>query len=322
MTDLQSQAIGQEADRAAVVTGGEMPSEGRSQWRTFLRRFLRHRPAMVALVVLVLLYLVAMFARHVAFYPIDPPLTSEVLDGARKGPTLAHWFGTDENGRDVLTRMMYAGRVSLNVGLFVALISGTLGVIIGSLAGYFGGVVDQLLMRITDLFLVVPAIAVLAMAQYGLQNKDLPVVGVLSPPVLMVAVLSVLFWQQMARVVRGLILSIKEKEFVEAAKASGATSARIIVRHILPNIVGPIAVNMTLVVGAAIVSESTLSYLGFGLRPPDVSWGVMLSNGESFVGTPQAYLVYFPALALLVTVLAVNFLGDGLRDAFDPQAKH
>ena len=136
-------------------------------------------------------------------------------------------------------------------------------------------------------------------------------------------VLSILFWMQMARVVRGLILSLKEKEFVEAARASGASSFRIITRHILPNIIGPIAVNITLVVGLAIVAESTVSFLGFGLRPPAVSWGVMLSNGESSIGTPNAYLIYFPGLAILLTVLCVNFLGDGLRDAFDPQSgKH
>jgi len=299
-----------------------MAPEARSQWSMFLRRLLRHKPAMIALFVLVAMYIIVMFSSSLAFFPNNPQLTGEVLAGAKQGPTAVHWFGTDENGRDVMTRIMHAGRVSLNVGLFVALISGLIGVTIGSMAGYFGGIVDQLLMRVTDLFLVVPAIAILAMAQQGLQGRRFPVVGVLSQQVLIVAVLSILFWQQMARVVRGLILSIKEKEFVEAAQASGAGSPRIIIRHILPNIIGPVAVNITLVVGAAIVSESTLSFLGFGLRPPAASWGVMLSNGQSYVGTPQAYLIYFPALALLFTVLAVNFLGDGLRDAFDPQAKH
>jgi peptide/nickel transport system permease protein len=322
MTDLQSQPIAVAADEQALIAPGEMATEARSQWTMFLRRFLRHKPAMVALVVLVVLYLLCMFAAHWTFFPNNPQLTSKVLEGSKQGPSTVHWFGTDENGRDVMTRLMYAGKVSLNVGLFVALISGSIGVAIGSVAGYFGGIADQILMRVTDLFLVVPAIAILAMAQQGLQGKDLPIVGVLSQQVLMVSILSILFWQQMARVVRGLILSIKEKEFVEAAKASGATSPRIIIRHILPNIIGPIAVNITLVVGAAIVSESTLSFLGFGLRPPATSWGVMLSAGESYTGTPYAYLIYFPALALLLTVLAVNFLGDGLRDAFDPQAKH
>jgi peptide/nickel transport system permease protein len=322
MTDLQSQPIAVAADAQALAMPGDMAPEARGQWTMFLRRFLRHKPAMASLLVLVVLYVLCMLANRWAFFPNNPQLTSKVLDGSLQGPTAVHWFGTDENGRDLMTRLLYAGRVSLNVGLFVAIISGGIGVTIGSIAGYFGGIADQMLMRVTDLFLVVPSIAILAMAQNGLQGKSLPVVGVVSQQVLMVGVLSVLFWQQMARVVRGLILSIKEKEFVEAAKASGAGSARIIIRHILPNIVGPIAVNITLVVGAAIVSESTLSFLGFGLRPPAASWGVMLASGESYVGTPHAYLIYFPSLALLLTVLAVNFLGDGLRDAFDPQAKH
>jgi peptide/nickel transport system permease protein len=322
VTDLQSQPIGVAADGAAAgAPPVEMSREGRSQWGMILRRFLRHKSAVLALFVLVALFLLVTFADQVSFFPNNPVLTSKVLDAKLQGPSAAHWLGTDPNGRDVLTRILHAGSVSLNVGLFVALISGGIGIAIGSVAGYFGGILDQILMRITDLFLVLPAIAVLAMAQ-GLQTKDLPVVGRPSAPTLMVIVLSLLFWQQMARVVRGLILSIKEKEFIEAARASGAGSARIIIRHILPNIVGPIAVNVTLVVGAAIVSESTLSFLGFGLKPPDVSWGVMLASGEDYVGTSTAYLVYFPALALLLTVLAVNFLGDGLRDAFDPQAKH
>src|SRR5207249_3152050 len=154
----------------------------------------------------------------------------------------------------------------------------------------------------------------------GLVGKKLFLVGRLGSTTLMVVVLSFLFWQTIARVTRGLFLSLKEKEYVEAARASGASSFRIITRHILPNIVGPIAVNTTLVVGYAIILESTLSFIGFGIQPPDVSWGTMLSQSESAVGSSHAYLIYFPGLCLLLTVLAVNFLGDGLRDAFDPQS--
>ena len=166
-----------------------------------------------------------------------------------------------------------------------------------------------------------PGLAILAMAQKGLSGKS--ILGFhLSSTSLIILILSFLFWQTIARVVRGLFLSLKEKEYVEAARASGARSGRIIVRHMLPVIIGAIAVNTTLVVGYAIVTESTLSFLGFGIQPPAVSWGTMLNQSEGAVGTPQAYLIYFPGLALLVTVLAVNFLGDGLRDAFDPQSKH
>ncbi len=319
MSQLETQPVSAEAAGTAEFAP-DADDAVRSQWRLFLRRFLRHRTAVAALLVLLALYVGVLFAKQVSPYPISPELNAETLANSYQPPNGEHWFGTDENGRDVLTRVIHAGRVSLNVGLFVALISGSVGIVIGSAAGYFGGILDQLLMRVTDLFLLFPALITLSMAQKGLESKELPVVGQVSPTILIIVLLSFLFWTQMARVVRGLILSLKEKEFVEAAKASGASSFRIITRHILPNMIGPIAVNVTLVVGLAIVTESTVSFLGFGLKPPSVSWGTMLTNGQSFTGTPQAYLLYFPGLALLLTVLCVNFLGDGLRDAFDPQS--
>lgn len=321
MSQLETQPVSVELSASADNVSDLADDAVRSQWRLFVRRFLRHRPAVVALLILLVLYVCVLFAKQVSPYPISPELNAETLANSYKPPNAQHWFGTDENGRDVLTRVIHAGRVSLNVGIFVALISGIVGIAIGSLAGFFGGVLDQLLMRVTDLFLLVPGIAILSMAQHGLESKELPVVGRVSPTVLIIGILSLLYWMQMARVVRGLMLSLKEKEFVEAARASGASSFRIITRHILPNIIGPIAVNVTLVVGLAIVAESTVSFLGFGLKPPAVSWGTMLNNGNNFTGTPNAYLLYFPGLALLLTVLCVNFLGDGLRDAFDPQSK-
>jgi peptide/nickel transport system permease protein len=290
----------------------------RSQWVLFMRRFLRHRMAVISLVVLVAFYLIVLFASKTA--PYDPNPLKLPLSEANHGPSLKHLFGTDELGRDQLSKIIWAGRVSLAVGLFVALISTVVGTTVGSIAGFFGGWVDQALMRTTDLFLVVPGLAVAAMAQKGLADVHFPILGVLNSTNLMVVVLSLIFWQTIARVVRGLLLSLKEKEYVEAARASGASNTRIIVRHILPNIIGPLAVNTTLVVGAAIISESTLSFLGFGIQLPAVSWGNMLSSSESAVGTKTAYLIYFPGLMLLLTVLAVNFLGDGMRDAFDPQS--
>ena len=320
MSQLETQPTSAEAGAVAEAAGDIGDDAVRSQWRLFLRRFLRHRTAVVALLILLALYIGVLFAEQVSPYPINPELNAETLAESYQPPNAKHWFGTDENGRDVLTRVIHAGRVSLNVGLFVALISGALGILIGSAAGFFGGVLDQILMRVTDLFLLFPALITLSMAQEGLGSKELPVFGRVSPVILIIVLLSFLFWTQMARVVRGLILSLKEKEFVEAARASGASSFRIITRHILPNIVGPIAVNVTLVVGLAIVTESTVSFLGFGLKPPSVSWGTMLTGGNNFTGTPQAYLLYFPGLALLLTVLCVNFLGDGLRDGFDPQS--
>ncbi|HZQ27719.1 MAG TPA: ABC transporter permease [Acidimicrobiales bacterium] len=301
--------------------GRDREPAARSQWQLFWRRFFKHKLAVAAGAVLILLYLLAIFAPQIAPYKLNPNLDAKTLLDARHGPSMKHWFGTDELGRDQLTRVLYAGRISLLVGLCVALVSTLLGTAVGAVAGYFGGWVDQILMRFTDLFLVVPALAVLMMAQKGLAGK--PILGHrLSSTNLIILILSFLFWQTIARVVRGVFLSLKEKEFVEAARASGASSFRIITRHMLPNTVGPIAVNTTLVVGLAILTESTLSFLGFGVQPPTVSWGNMLAQSEGAVGTNLAYLVYFPGLAILVTVLAVNFLGDGMRDAFDPQSTH
>jgi peptide/nickel transport system permease protein len=289
---------------------GEAPV--RSQWQLVRRRFLSHKLAVASGVVLVLLYAVAILAKQLAPYPLNPPLSGKVLLEARHGPSLHHWFGTDELGRDQLTRIMFAGRISLAIGLCVALASTVIGTTIGAVAGYVGGVVDNLLMRFTDLVLVVPALAVLMMAGKHFGGSM----------TVIVIILAALYWMPIARVVRGVFLSLKEKEFVEAARASGASSLRIIVRHLLPNSVGPIAVNTTLVVGYAIITESTLSFLGFGVQPPTVSWGNMLAQSEGAVGQPTAYLIYFPGLAILFTVLAVNFLGDGLRDALDPQSRH
>ena len=299
------------------LTPGAKEPPARSQWRLFLRRFLRHRLAIVSLVILIVLYIVVSFPHVFAPYPLNPKQLS-----LQHGPTAKHWLGTDELGRDMTTRIIYATHISMTIGLMVAVFSTLIGTFIGALAGYFGGAIDQVLMRITDLFLIVPALAVVAIAQQGLENKSLPIVGHVGSATLIIGVLSILFWQSIARVVRGLFLSLKEKEFIEAARASGASSRRIMFKHILPNTIGPIVVNTTLVVAAAILLESALSYLGFGVKPPAVSLGYMLSDAENFVGTKYAYLLYYPGLMLLLIVLCVNFLGDGLRDAFDPQSKH
>ena len=293
----------------------------RSQWELIFRRFLRHRLAVFSLVVLVVLYIIVTFPHIFAPYALNPK--NLPLSAANHGPSLKHFFGTDELGRDQTTRIMYAAHVSMTIGIMVAIFSTVIGTLVGATAGYFGGWVDQLLMRITDLFLIVPGIAVIAMAMQGLSNRNWPLIGHISTVTLIIAIMSVLFWQTIARVVRGLFLSIKEKEFVDAARASGARSSRIMFRHILPNVIGPIVVNATLVVAYAILLESALSFLGFGVKPPAVSLGSMLSQSESSVGTHTAYLIYYPGLALLVIVLGVNFLGDGLRDALDPQSvKH
>jgi peptide/nickel transport system permease protein len=205
---------------------------------------------------------------------------------------------------------MFAGQISLRIGLAVAFLSTLVGTALGALAGYFSRWTDQVLMRATDLFLVVPAIAILAIAIKKFGNSATTIILILAG----------LGWMYIARVVRSQILSIKEKEYVEAARASGASNRRIIIRHLLPNTIGPILVNATLAIAAAIITESTLSFLGFGVQPPTTSWGRMLADAEGYVGTAKAHLLYFPGLALLIVVLCVNFIGDGLRDAFDPQS--
>jgi peptide/nickel transport system permease protein len=240
--------------------------------------------------------------------PYDPREQDLLLGPV--SPNWDHWFGTDLIGRDQLSRILHAGQISLKIGLIVAGLSTIIGTAVGAIAGYVGRAVDQALMRVTDLFLIVPAIAVLAIALKVFGHQDVTIMLVLAG----------LFWMYEARVVRGQVLSLKEKEFVEAARASGASGTRIVVKHLLPNVVGPIMVNATLSVALAIIAESTLSFLGFGVQPPNTSWGTMLAKAEGFVGTSKAYLVYFPALAILLTVLAINYLGDGLRDAFDPQS--
>jgi peptide/nickel transport system permease protein len=285
--------------------GGD--GEARSQWALFRRRFLRHRMAAISVVVLVLISAACFGADWLAPYPQNH---QDLLLGAT-GPSSAHWFGTDDLGRDQLTEMMYAGQISLLVGIGVAVLSTLAGTVLGSLAGYFGRWADQLLMRLTDLFLVVPAIAILAIAIKQVGNSTGTIVLVLAG----------LGWMYIARIVRGQTLALKQREFIEAARASGASSSRVIVRHLLPNMVGPIAVNATLAIAAAIVTESTLSFLGFGVQPPTTSWGRMLADAKGYVGTDKAHLLYFPGLALLLVVLAVNFIGDGLRDAFDPQSR-
>lgn len=278
-----------------------------AKWAS-VRRFTRHRLAVLGLVVLIMLAIATFGAEWVA------PATrgAQNLELGPTPPSAEHWFGTDQLGRDYLSELLYAGRISLAVGLAVAVLSTTFGTLIGTIAGYAGGIVDEVVMRVTDLFLIVPAIAILAVSLEALGQSTPAIVGVLAA----------IGWTYVARVARSQVLSLREKEFVDAARSIGASPPRIVVRHILPNLAGIIAVNMSLTVAIAIIIESTLSFLGYGVQPPSSSWGSLLSTASGLVGTPEAYLVYFPGLLILTTVLAVNFVGDGLRDALDPQGKN
>ena len=279
-----------------------------SQRQLFLRRFKRHKLAIISLVVLILIFVLCFGASWFATSPSDQ---RSDLSLKNMPPSLDHPFGTDYNGRDMASRVLYGGQISLRIGVGVAIVSTLLGTTMGAIAGLYGKWIDQVLMRITDLVLILPAIAVLAVA---FQRWE-------ASPTTIVLVLAALFWMPIARVVRGLTLSLKEKEFVEGARAAGASGPRIILRHILPNCIGPIMVNLTLQIAVAIITESTLSFLGLGVAKPEISWGTLLYDARSSYNQ-NIHLILFPGMAILLTVLAVNALGDGLRDALDPHAKH
>jgi peptide/nickel transport system permease protein len=304
MADLQpGVAMGIEGTQEA---GLEL--KARSQWSYARRRFLRHRLAMTGLIVLVVVFGAGIFANLVAPYSFEEIDLTNVL----AGPTTVahHFFGTDEIGRDFFSRVIYGIRTSMEVGVFVAFASSIIGVIVGAVAGYYGGWIDNILMRITDLVLTLPALAILLTAAALLGQGSQWRVSF---------ILALFFWTGLARIVRGVFLSLREKEYVEAAKAAGSGDIRIMFRHILPNTLGPIVVNGTLSVGAAIIVEAALSFLGFGIKPPTPSLGSLIASGQQF---PQKWwITVFPGLTLLVIVIAINFVGDGLRDALDPQQR-
>ena len=275
-------------------------------WRLFLRRFLRHRLAVTGLVVLCLLGLLALFAPQIAPYSFDEQ--DLAIMGEPQPPSPAHLMGTDQLGRDAFTRVLYGARVSLAVGLASALLATLLGTLIGALAGYYRGVIDSLLMRLTDMVLCIPLLPLVILLS-----------GMLRPTVpLLVGIIGVLGWMGTARLVRGQFLSLREREFVEASRALGGTNNRIMFRHMLPNALGPIIVATTLAVGSGIMLESALSFLGLGVQPPTPTWGNLLNYASQWLQSAP-WLAVFPGLMILITVLAVNFLGDGLRDALDPR---
>jgi peptide/nickel transport system permease protein len=295
--------------------------------RLALRRYLRHRAAMIAT------GLLAVITAMVLLAPLIAPFGQAALVGDPKTqrinylkPSGKYWFGTDSIGHDLYSRILWGGRVSLFIGLAVALSSGIIGTAVGAFAGFRGGRFDDFLMRFTDLFLAFPLLVTLLIvrqlpkvSQKGGPNIWARILGDPGSMRLVITLLTLVAWTATARIVRGVVLSLKEKEFVEAARALGATDRRIIARHLVPNAIGPIMVSMTFTVAAAIGLESTLSYFGFGVQPPNTSWGTLLSDSKNYVTQGKWWLVLFPSMALLLTVLAVNFMGDGLRDALDPK---
>jgi peptide/nickel transport system permease protein len=292
------------ATELAYESGLEI--KARSQWSYARRRFLRHRLAMGSLLVLAIILLAGVFANYVA------PYSFEGLDltASGQGPTFHHWhiFGTDLLGRDYFSRVIYGIRTSEEVAFLVAGVSTVLGVVVGAVAGYYAGWVDNLLMRLTDLVLTLPLIAVLLTTAAFLGRGDEFRVGF---------ILAAFLWTGLARIVRAQFLSLREKEYVEAAKASGSGDLRIMFRHMLPNCLGPIIVSATLTLGTAILLEAFLSFLGFGIQPPTPALGKLIADGQD-VSQHMWWLVTFPGLMIVLIVLCVNFVGDGLRDALDP----
>jgi peptide/nickel transport system permease protein len=298
----------------AATAGGEdlVPSKN-----TVWRRFTRHRLALIGGIVITLLALVAILAPWIS--PADPNAIDNVhWQGYPLAPGIAgHLLGTDENGRDLLARLMFGARISLTVAVFSVAMEIVIGTVLGAVSGYYGGWIDFIIMRATDVVLsipLLPLLLVLTAIVAGTSNKAALSFGVI------VLIIGFTSWPSVARLVRASFLSLREREFAEAARALGNRDGRIIFRHLLPNAIAPIIVQATLEVANIIILESTLSFLGFGIQPPTASWGNMLANAQSNV-TVAPWAAIFPGICILVTVLAINYLGDGLRDALDPNLR-
>ncbi|WP_219418877.1 ABC transporter permease [Pseudonocardia nigra] len=275
----------------------------RSQLQLVLRRFLQHRLAVISLGVFFALVLLAYVGGALWKYDYG-----QITPDESQPPSLDHPFGTDAVGKDQFAQVLRGTQISLQIALLVALFSTLVGTVWGAVAGYFGGIVDTIMMRIADLILTLPLLAVAAMLAHNFGGSWW----------LISLVIAGLYWAYVSRVSRGVVLSLREKEFIEAAKALGASDARIILRHLVPNALGAIIVNATILIAVAILLETALSYLGFGVRPPDTSLGILVSEAQTAL-TTRPWLFYFPGLFIILIALTINFIGDGLRDALDPQ---
>jgi peptide/nickel transport system permease protein len=289
----------------ATTTEREFTVQRRSQTQMVIRRFMAHKLAVGSLIVFLLVVIISLIGGRFWKYgyaDITPEFSSP--------PSLEHPMGTDGIGHDELAQVLRGAQKSVQVALMVAILATTIGAVIGAIAGYYRGWVDAALMRFTDLVLTIPSIAILAVLAATLADQagNWLFVGL---------VLALLQWTYIARVVRGTFLSLREKEFVEAARALGASDTRIMFRHLLPNATGSIIVNATVTVAVAILIETALSYLGLGIKAPDTSLGLLISEGQQ-AATTRPWLFYFPGIIIVIIALTINFIGDGLRDAFDP----
>ena len=281
----------------------------RSQLSIIWNRLRKNKLAMLGLAILVVMVALAVCADWIADY--DTNVTGMNMAERLQTPSAKHWFGTDSYGRDVFARIIHGSRLSLSLSIFAMLAAVAIGSIIGAIAGYYGGRVDDVLMRLMDILLAIPpmlmSISIVAALGHSMVN-------------LMIA-LSLAYIPVFARVIRSSILTVKGQEFIEAAKACGTSNARIILRHIIPNAIGPIIVQATLAMGSTILIISSLSFMGMGIQPPQTEWGTMLYEGRDLIRT-SPYLVIFPGIAIALAVLSLNLLGDGLRDALDPRMKN
>ena len=281
----------------------------RSQLSLIWHRLRRNRLAMLGLALMSAILLLAVFADVIAEYTTQA--VGMNMAQRLQPPNASHWFGTDGYGRDVFARIIHGSRLSLSLSIISMMIAVAIGSMIGAISGYFGGRVDDVLMRLMDMLLAIPpmlmSISIVAALGRSMAN-------------LMLA-LALAYMPVFARVIRSSILSVKDQEFVEAARACGTSDARIIMRHIVPNAVGPIIVQATLAMGSSILTISSLSFMGMGIQPPQPEWGTMLYEGRDLIRT-SPYLVIFPGIAIALSVLSLNLLGDGLRDALDPRLKN
>jgi peptide/nickel transport system permease protein len=283
----------------------EFTVRAKSQTELIVRRFLHHRMAVASLGIFVLFILASLFGGRLWHFNY-----AQITNEFSTGPSWKHPFGTDDVGHDGLAQVLRGSQKSVQIALLVAFASTTIGTLVGAAAGYYRGWLDNVLMRFVDLILTVPVFAILAVLAAQVNSKA-------GNWFFIAVILSLLLWTSIARVVRAVFLSLREKEFVEAARALGATDRRIIFRHLLPNAIGPIIVNATLTVALAILIETALSFIGLGVRPPDTSLGLLVNQGVQ-AAQDRPWLFYFPGLFIILIALTVNFVGDGLRDAFDP----
>ena len=307
----EDQVEGREKEQEFIFGDSEGMRAHESMGSIIWRRFRHHPGAMASSALLIILVLALILA---SFSPYDP----EESNIARRlePPSWEHPFGTDGLGRDLLTRVLYGGRISITVGFMAVVITLLIGIPVGAVSGYFGGWIDNVLMRITDTALSLPVLLVLILLSAILREVELPIFE-RNNVVTIAVVIGVLSWMTVARLVRATFLSVREMEFIAAAHCVGASNLRIMVRHILPNAIGPIVVESTLETGWAIMQEAGLSFLGFGIQPPTPSWGNLLSNAQEHM-TKHPWLAIFPGLMIFLTIISVNYIGDGLRDAFDP----